>query len=258
MPSAGVTFLGDEGVAAACGTLIGFTTRHGGISEGAFASLNLSTYVGDVPEHVQANRRRVLQALGARAAEGRLIVPKQVHGSEVLVADDVARTQQLAEQGADAVVCACAGVPVILTFADCVPVILVAPGGAFAVVHSGWRGTYAGIAGKALGVLATRAGCEPGACNAYIGPHIGSCCYEVDSELLGMFCDRYGQVCNAGASHLKLEAAVRLSLLVAGADAQRIASAGICTSCSVARYFSYRAEDGNTGRHGAVAYREEP
>ena len=253
-----LTLLGDAGVAAACGVRLGFTTRHGGASQGAFSSLNLSTYVGDAPEHVQANRRKVLAALGAQAAEGRLIVPKQVHGSEVLVADDVACTQQLAAQGADAIVCARAGVPVLLTFADCVPVILVAPGGAFSVVHSGWRGTYAGIAGKALGVLSGVAGCAPQECNAYIGPHIGPCCYEVDGELLALFCERYGQVCNADASHLKLEAAVRLSLLSAGANAQRIASAGICTSCNTEQYFSHRAEDGHTGRHGAVAYREEP
>ena len=121
----------------------GFTERTGGVSKPPFASLNLGSHVGDAPEAVQENRRRVLAALGCEEALGRLIVPNQVHGDHVVTvssSDAAALGEARAEAtaGADAVVCTVPGVPVLLCFADCVPVIVVCPGG-FAVVHSGWR-----------------------------------------------------------------------------------------------------------------------
>ena len=176
-------------------------------------------------------------------------------GSGSLVFTSVADAQSAASVGADAVVCLAGGVPVMLAFADCVPVILVAGTGAFAVVHSGWRGTLAGISGKALSILARESGCPPAECNAYIGPHIGPCCYEVSGELLGRFTETWGPACDAGseAPHLALAAAVRESLLRAGADGTRIAESGICTACHTDMWYSHRAEMGRTGRHAAAA-----
>ena len=81
-----------------------------------------------------------------------LVEPRQVHGSDVVVvrssdAASLAASREEAASGRDAVVCTCADVPVLLCYADCVPVVLVAPGG-FAVVHSGWRGTIARISAR--------------------------------------------------------------------------------------------------------------
>lgn len=253
---AAMPLLTDEALHAACGTRVCFTSRLGGVSEGPYASLNLSVDVGDDEAAVGENRRLLLECAGASDFAGALIVPKQVHGDEVLVADDVEKTRARARAGADGIVCAQAGVPVLLCFADCTPVVLVAPGGAFSVVHAGWRGALAGIAGKALTLLAQQADCMPSACNAYIGPHIGSCCYEVSADLLEGFTAAYGGACDAGRRHLSLSAAVSASLLGAGAVAERICEAGICTACTIDRYYSYRAEDGTTGRHGALAFRE--
>ena len=248
--------LTDEALHAACGTRVCFTSRLGGTSAGPYASLNLSGGVGVAPDAVRENRHRLLACAGAADMADELIVPKQVHGDEVLVVGDVEETQALARHGADGIVCAHPDVPVLLCFADCTPVILVAPGGAFSVLHAGWRGALAGIAGKGLSLLAAQTGCDPAQCNAYIGPHIGSCCYEVSEELLERFVSAYGKACDAGARHLDLSAAVTASLVRAGAAPERIADAGICTACTVSTYYSYRAEDGCTGRHGALAFRE--
>ena len=253
-----VSVLTDGALLEACGTRVGFSGRHGGVSLEPYRSLNLSRYTPDEPSNVEENRRTLLSACGAGGLFPSLVMPKQVHGDTVLVYEDAPdEMRSLAEAGADAIVCATSGVPVVLSFADCVPVVLVAPGGAFAVVHSGWRGTYAGISGKALSVLCGRTGAEPRECNAYIGPHICSCCYEVDGELLGRFVERFGEGCDAGGSHLSLDHAVEAALLSAGASRERIANSGVCTSCHVDEYFSHRAENGKTGRHGAFAFRKD-
>ncbi len=249
--------LTDEALYAACGTRIAFSSRAGGTSEGAFSSLNLSEKVGDAPDRVAANRHRLLAALGAQGLAGRLVVPDQVHGTGlVVVGADVAAAQAQAQAGADAVVCARAQVPVLLCFADCVPVVLVAPGGAFAVAHAGWRGAIGGIAGLSLRRLAKEARCDASECNAYIGPHIGACCYETSEEVLARFTAAFGPACDAGARHLDLSAAVVADLLAAGAAKERIADAGLCTSCNARDYYSYRASGTVTGRHGAYACKE--
>ncbi len=242
----------------ACGVRIAFSSRAGGTSAAPFSSLNLSEKVGDDLRAVAANRRVLLAALGAADLEERLVVPDQVHGADIAVvrgADsaELARAQAEARSGRDAIVCTCADVPVLLCFADCVPVVLVAPTGVFAVAHAGWRGALAGIPGATLCTLARESGCAPEECNAYIGPHIGACCYETSPEILARFTGKYGSACDAGARHLDLSAAVAASLRAAGADAARIVDAGICTSCNSDDYYSYRAHGGTTGRHGAYA-----
>ena len=121
-----------------------FTERAGGVSEDAYSSLNLGSHVGDDPFAVQENRRRALEAMGAAECEHNLLVPNQVHGDHIVAvtsngADDLEDVREQIAEGCDAIVCTAHNVPVLLCFADCVPVVLVAPGG-FAVVHSGWKG----------------------------------------------------------------------------------------------------------------------
>ena len=256
-PLTSLPMVTDEELCRACGTRIAFTNRLGGMSAAPYSSLNLNDSVGDVAGAVRSNRRLVLDCLETSIHFADLIVPKQVHGADVVVVEEVAAAQERAGQGADAVVCAKTDVPVLLTMADCLPLALVAPGGAFALVHVGWRGALAGIAGKALEALVEQVGCKPDECNAYIGPHIGSCCYEVDGELMGRFTAEFGPECDDGGK-LSLKAAVIVSLMRAGAVPTRITDSGLCTSCNVERYFSYRAEGGVTGRQGVFACREVP
>ena len=182
----GVTLLGDT--RRPNGVTFAFTERTGGVSSAPYASLNLGSHCGDDPACVAENRARALAALGASAIADRLVEPRQVHGDEVVVVDSASpaaleQARELAQAGADAIVCTAPGVPVLLCFADCVPIVLTAPGG-FAVVHSGWRGTLARIGAKALSVLCERAGCVPADVTAYVGPHVSGNDYEVSPELL--------------------------------------------------------------------------
>ena len=262
--SAGLSFLTDGPLFEATGVRMGFTRREGGASEAPFDSLNLGTHVGDSPEAVRENRERLLRAAGL--PDARLLALNQVHGSLVLLLDEPGEdafrsVAAVAQEGADGAAISVPNLCALLCFADCVPVVVVSPSGAFAVAHAGWRGALAGIpAGAVEAVARLDAGrglaADPGQYNAYIGPHIMAECYEAP-DLVPRFVERYGAACAAGQGHLDLQAAVRASLTEAGVGPARIAEAGECTACHTDRYFSYRASGGRCGRHAAFAGRKE-
>lgn len=251
--------LDTDRTAAGSGVTFCFTERTGGVSQEPYSSLNLGAKGGDDPARVHENRRRVLAALGAEDLLDALVIPAQVHGDTVaVITDPAAPLAPEIASGADAVVCSACNVPVMLLFADCVPVVLVAPG-AFAVAHSGWRGTLAGIAGKTARIVAQTAGCSVADVAAYIGPHISADAYEVSQDLLDRFTERFGRcACGARERHLSLESCVRASLVEAGVPGARVVDSGLCTASLTNRFFSHRAEHGSTGRHAAVAFMRSP
>lgn len=253
--SHGVTLLGDT--RRPSGVTLAFTERTGGFSKKPYDSLNLGDACGDDAATVAANRRLLLKALGAEGLEERLVNPLQVHGSDVLVVSDgseaaVAKAQSDAREGVDAIVCTVADVPVLLCYADCVPVVLVAPGG-FAVIHSGWRGTIARICAKALRKLTDAVGCDASEVLCYVGPHISAADYEVSATLAERFVGEFGHDVVSGDNHLDLGLAVRQALVDAGARAEAIYDECPSTASTTARFFSYRAEGGTCGRIGAIA-----
>lgn len=262
-----ISMLTDDALFDALGVRIAFTSRDGGVSAGAFASLNLGSHVDDSLDDVMENRRRVMEALGANGTP--LLVPNQVHGSNVELVESPASSQLVAAQqrmalGADALAVTCTGVGALLCYADCTPVIIVASSGAFAVIHAGWRGVVSGVAVNALRRLAIAAGAETdedvarfaSECNVYVGPHISSECFEVGSEVVDTFKSLFGDGCIVDGRHVSMLSALRTSLCHAGIRSSRICHAGICTQCNPDKYYSYRASGGKCGRHGAIAFRK--
>ena len=249
--------LTDEALHRQCGTRIAFTQRAGGVSPAPYKGLNLSYDVGDIDACVDMNRRMLCETLGAELMVDNLVSFDQVHGTNILVIEDPSQIEEALNAQADGVVCSGLDIPALALAADCAPIILVAPGGAFAIIHAGWRGALAGIPGKGLDALIKATGSISSEVNCYIGPHIRECCYEVSSDLLKGFVQEYGHECDAGGGHLNLSAAIIVSLLRAGAVPDRIVEANLCTSCRTDLFYSYRGEGGTCGRHGAFAFREE-
>jgi len=227
-------------------------TRIGGVSRGPFASLNLGHTVGDDLAAVQENHRRALSAFGLDPR--RVVSCYQVHGAHVGV---VGRGHLGTVQPAtDALVTGVPGVPLLMRFGDCAPVFFFDPvRRAVGLVHAGWRGVTAGVVPETVRVLRDRLGCDPSDLWAGIGPAIGPCCYEVGPELAA----EVTAACPPGARvvrqvndrvHLDLPGAVRVQLQAAGV--RRVEGSGLCTACRVDEFFSHRAENGRTGRFGAV------
>lgn len=255
----GVAFHIARELADTSGILVAFTERAEGVSEPPYASLNLAAHVGDDPAHVDANRERACDALGIAPLRDRLVTAEQVHGVRIAQV-----RESDAESGAgaapssapplpacDALVTAAVGVPLMLFYADCVPVVLVnAEARAVAVVHAGWRGSLAGIVGDAVRELARVCG-GSGEIGAFVGPHIGACCYEVGVEIVSQFANRFVTLSRV-SDRLDLAAVVTEDLVRAGVVEERQWHLGICTAHNTEHFYSYRAE-GRTGRHAALA-----
>ena len=250
----------------------GFSLRFGGVTR-SFGEvreegwLNLGFLPQDEPTAVQENRRRLLEAVPG--AGWRLVVAKQVHG--VKVREVTRETIEDAMEGgrgrweADGLVTADAGVLLGAGAADCVPVLVAdlrrRAVGAF---HAGWRGTAAGMAGHGLARMEAAFGTRAEDCVAAIGPSIGACCYEVGEEVRAAFAGQDGVLAARGERwRLDLWEANRRQLVAAGVPQARVTVIGECTACSRdcqgrRRYFSHRAEKGQTGRMlGVIGVREE-
>lgn len=223
----------------------GFSTRCGGVSVGQYDSLNLGGKWGDDPRCVAENLRRVGRA-GSFDVE-RLVRVRQVHGADVIGLSEVTATAQAdglwmhRDEAGDRVIG-------VLT-ADCVPVLLVdREATVVAAVHSGWRGTVAGIVGEAVRGLVERANVRVKDLLAAIGPCIERDAFEVGDEVAEQFEPAFVRRQTGRRPHVDLVACVRAQLVDAGLDPRAISRVGACTHANPKRYFSYR-RDGQTGQH---------
>ena len=226
-----------------------WTDRHGGVSSGRYASLNLGDHVGDLASAVAENRRRVCLAVGAR-----IVWLRQVHGARVHNVSSGARDESEAGPPvADAAVTAASGIGVAVLSADCVPIALACEG-AVGVVHAGWNGLIEGVIENAVAEM-RRTG--SGSVMALIGPCIHPARYEFGSSELERVAALLGPRVIAhtdrGAPALDLPVAARMVLERSGVAERDIASVGECTAAS-ACYFSHR-RDGVTGRQAMIAVR---
>lgn len=225
------------------------TTRRGGVSAGPFASLNLGARVGDAPEAVAENRRRVEQALGVP-----VVVPNLVHGVDV-VEVDLGSLHQAAPR-ADACWSRDPRVACGVTAADCLPVLLSADDGrVVAAAHAGWRGLAAGVLEQTVQVLVEQAGCASASLQAWLGPCIGPAHFEVGEDVLLAFGVDPADPAPHFTPRLRadgtaawladLQALARARLRQAGVH--RMRGGHWCTVADASRFFSYR-RDRNTGR----------
>jgi len=232
------------------GLLHGFLGRRGGKGVGPFSSLNLSFRVGDDPQVVKDNICDLKRAVGVH--DLRIVTMKQVHGDRILEVKD--KHIKEAEE-ADGMVTEENGLFLGVLTADCVPVLFsVSDRKLAAVVHAGWRGTLAGIAPKMISHLRDRYGVEPASIEAALGPAIGSCCYEIGTDVSRPLLQKWGHLAErclhrkGGRHFLDLRGLNSLLLQEAGVPYAQIFDVGPCTSCAAGDFFSYRREKKETGR----------
>lgn len=227
-----------------------FTTRLGGESEPPLDSFNLGRHIDDPQQraNAMANRERLCKAL--KIDYTKIVVPGQVHSSRVVSSTNGDFSQ------VDAIGTNDSGVPVLLHFADCTPIILYDPvARALAVVHAGWKGTAAKIVCNAVTFLQDNYSSVQSNIVAAIGPAIGSCCYptgnDVAEKLQATVADGDGLIKWADQPRPDLKAINAMQLLEAGLI--NVDVTNICTACQPELFYSHRQSGGKTGRQGAIA-----
>ncbi len=206
---------------------------------------------GDFALHSHEEAARVFErweSLGSALSRhaNRLAIAHQVHGDQVVThAGDW--SGWLRHPAADGHVALVPGTALAVTVADCVPVFIAHPGGAVAIVHSGWRGTVANITGRAIDVF-VNAGLQARDLVLHCGPSICGRCYEVSSEV-------YAQLTGKAVSRptpIDLRDLIAGSARAAGVTGISISDA--CTRCHNERFYSHRC--GDAGRQlGVIVHR---
>jgi hypothetical protein len=200
--------------------------------------------------------RRFLSAL--HLEEARLTMLRQVHSNRVYIIEDNSRQWNRSE--GDALSTRMENVALAVAVADCFPVLIADPvGKAVAAVHSGWRGTLSGVLLRTIREMQQAFRSNPATLLVAIGPGIRACCFEVGSEVAGLFEKEYpgarlAQPANArpGKYLLDLASALDMQLDLAGVLPGNRYDLGACTCCNTREFFSYRAEGPAAGRMMAV------
>jgi len=238
------------------------STRHGGVSTGPWASLNLGGACGDGPDAVHTNRHRFAQVLGAQP-----VWLRQVHGTHVLRLDAVSAQTSIQTRlpPADVAWTTAPGIACTVLVADCLPVLLTTRDGrTVAAAHVGWRGLAAGVLQATVASMQQGAGVRPGELLAWLGPCIGPTAFEVAADVLDAF-GRPASILRDACFVRRprsdgslrwlcdLPALAGQQLHQAGVPLQAITQAGRCTVTESSDFFSFR-RDGITGRLAAAIW----
>jgi YfiH family protein len=222
--------------------------------DGTTGELN---FASDNPS-ARSNLRWFLQSIGLNKENVFLV--RQVHGDVVYnLKSASASPAQVAEVQADAIITRLADIPIGVLTADCVPIVvydtrLQVTG----VIHAGRKGTALKIVSKTIQAMQNFYGCNLENILIEMGPGIGRCCYEVDGDCIEPFKKLYPDLTGmykplpSGKFMLDLFSANEEDAKAIGIDPKNISQSGICTSCAVKHFFSYRRE-GKTGRMLTVA-----
>jgi len=194
---------------------------------------------------VEENRRRFFGSLGVDPQ--RLAVPHQCHSDNILFV-----THPGEYDSCDGLLTIAPNLPLVITVADCLPVVLFDSGkGVLGHVHAGWRGTAASIVRKAVTMMSNDFGSSPGTMVAYLGPSAGVCCYEVGEEVADRFLPSQLET-RDGKLFLDLKKANMDQLLECGLQLRNIEVSTFCTICTPELFHSYRRNRDKSGRMMAV------
>ncbi len=221
-------------------------TRHGGMSQGPFYSLNVGTRTGDDQESVSNNLQIIKATLKARS----LKLMQQVHGTSIAVIRDSSSAISEEPVPADAMITNLPGLALMVKQADCQAVLLFDPvKKVISNVHCGWRGNTQNLLRAVTDRMHVDFGCRPSDLRAGIGPSLGPCCAEFVTYRR-LFPKSFARFM-VKENYFDFWALSRWQLTESGVQDENIETAAICTKCTTDLFYSYRAEK-TTGRFAAA------
>lgn len=237
------------------------STRGGGFSDPPYRSLNLGFHVGDDPEKVLKNRRRL--AASIEIPLNQFTMAGQIHSGNVAIVSEELRGKGCThhEEAIDATDSMVTDVPdmcLMILVADCVPMVFFDPSKkVIGVAHAGWQGTLRFVAQNTVSAMERVFGSSPRDIIVGMGPSIGPCCYKVGPDVISQIEDVFHAkkeyIVNEskdGKGYFDLWKTNLEHLSRAGIQRKNIEMAKLCTCHNPDLFFSYRHQKGNTGRFG--------
>jgi len=240
-----------------------FSTRLGGVSKGIYESMNLGFNRGDLDENVRKNFEILCSSVGINYKD--LVFSDQVHRDVIKVVTSKDKGKGIFREsdieGVDGLITNESKVPLVTFYADCVPIYFLDPvKKVIGLTHSGWRGTVQKIASKTVEKMVSEFSSNVDDILCCIGPSIGPCCFEVESEVV----DEFKKVFNTEEQDkvikkktknkylIDLWTANKLILLDVGINNENITITDICTNCNKDQMFSHRGTGGERGSLAAI------
>jgi YfiH family protein len=223
------------------------STRNGGSSDGAYASLNLGAFTNDLKEAVQRNKELLYTDLGINGYQ--IASSFQCHGNEVLNVVEPGYYE-----GFDALITNKKNIFLQILVADCTPILLFDPvHEVIAALHAGWRGTANAIVQKTLDKMTFHFHTNPSDCFAYVGTCISQPFFEVDKDVAENFDQEFYVFDKEKDKYfIDLKACNARALSTAGLMKNHITISPFCTVKDNHLFFSHRYEKGTTGRFGVI------
>ena len=243
-----------------------FMTRVGGVSEGAYSTLNPGLTTQDDTKKIAKNREKISEVIGFKLSES----IELEHGNKV----HIIRKKEDNDGSiiADAVITNLKKEPLVILYADCVPVFILDPvTPAIALIHAGWRGTVLKIVTETVMAMQKEFNTNPSDCLAGIAPSIGKCCFEIGEDVAKQFViafeawkdlepylsnestNKHTDIQNINNKfYVDLWNINKRLLIQSGLLDSNISVAGLCTSCRKDLFYSYRRDKKITGRMAAV------
>lgn len=214
-----------------------------------------AAFLGHLPDGGAAGPEDAFGILGREVPAAKAAAPawlRQRHGADALTA-----TRPGPAGDGDALIVSAPGVAATVFVADCVPVLMAA-GDSVAAVHAGWRGLANGVLASAVDELHGESSRDGAPVEAWIGPAIGPCCYEVGEDVAVQVESRSGADAVARGPgrkpHLDLPLAAARQLADLGVE--RVSAVERCVRCDLA-WWSYRRDGPRAGRNYGFVWRQE-
>jgi polyphenol oxidase len=223
------------------------STRIGGVSKAPYESMNLGSNTADDKDDIEQNKRLFTKQLGFEPSE--IVRSKQVHGNEILIADEPGYYE-----GYDAIVTDKKNLLLAISTADCTPILIYDEGtNAIAAIHAGWKGTKDNLVALTLFKMQEIFGSKAENLFAYIGPCIAECSFEVDADVAQYFDDPFSRFdSKKGKYFIDLKGHNKNQLLHFGIIDKNIEVSEYDTFERTDLFYSHRKEKGVTGRMWSV------
>lgn len=238
-----------------------YSLRDGGVSEGIYASMNLSYARQDDPENVRRNYERIAGIFGRHAED--VVVTRHEHGTHVIRVDHAGEPEP-AEMRYDGIVTNVPGVVLCALAADCMTVVFADPvQKAVGVCHSGWKGTLGRISREVIQTMTREYGTDPKDVICGVGPSICGDCYEINDEIAGKFLEGFpghgAEILvdkHNGHQMLDLHKCCEITLKECGV--RTVLVTDVCTMENPEHLFSHRVMGNARGNIGAfIGIKEE-